>query len=161
MKICENKTKKSAKPLQAFSEPGTIYITKFNNYEKLECSRFIILAKPRIKHRIISRWYPFFAQIFQFDFVLRALVIWTQSCNNSMQELVLGERFTYWVYEISSHYRLQQRIKHVKVSSIISENDAWRRIQFSPWNSHIFYRVFLIFLNYQIYIYTYKCVFHI
>ena len=75
MKICENKTKKSAKPVQAFSEPGTIYITKFNNYEKLECSRFIILAKPRIKHRIISRWHPFFAQIFQYDFVLRALVI--------------------------------------------------------------------------------------
>lgn len=67
-KECKNKNKKSAKPLQAFSKPGTIYITKFNNYEKLECSCFIILAKPRIKQRIISRWCPFLYRFFNSTF---------------------------------------------------------------------------------------------
>lgn len=95
LKICKNKTKKSAhksktktlaKPLQGFSEPGTIYITKFNNYEKLECSCFIIRAKPRIKHRIISRWCPFLYRFFNSTLFLKAFVLWTQSRDNSTQE---------------------------------------------------------------------------
>lgn len=41
-----------------FQRPGSICMTKFNNYEDLVFLYFIILVIPRMKHRIISRWCP-------------------------------------------------------------------------------------------------------
>lgn len=77
-KVCKNKNKKSQqnlyKPFQSLA-PFTSQSLTITRSWNAQCSYFIMLAKPRIKHRIISRWCPLFVQIIQFSVVLKALVI--------------------------------------------------------------------------------------
>lgn len=59
---------KKSEPLQAFSEPGIIYMTKFNNQEELECSCFIIPEKPRIKAKNNFQMVSFFCTDFSIQY---------------------------------------------------------------------------------------------
>lgn len=65
LKICKNKNKEVSK---AFTSPFWAWHYLHHKVqqlrEKLECSDFIILAKPRRKQRIISRWCPFLYRLF-------------------------------------------------------------------------------------------------